>query len=264
MTSIEEDLHKELAESTLAEVKRFVRACRDNKKDADQIRADAEHMLEEYLDWRSCYGLDYNKTTAATAGEEGEGNASSNDDASNGENNKAINSDATDWNFAVQKALQALESIKRAKELEAKLKETENDFDHIKKEGSIPDMDDDEEEEEDGSDDKKAAAAAAAAEESNIASEDDEAKTEDGVKPSDLPQLIYLHKSADGKPIVDKNGVTILHVMPAQVNRSVVPVETHGLAFAIYLDRKFDRNTEEKVTIMLDTRPGEGWPNPCK
>ena len=36
---------------------------------------------------------------------------------------------------------------------------------------------------------------------------------------------------------------------------------TYTLAVAIYLDRSFDRDQSEKVTVCVDVRAGRGWPN---
>jgi hypothetical protein len=50
--------------------------------------------------------------------------------------------------------------------------------------------------------------------------------------------------------------------LPALINRKQATAETYGLALSFYLDRKVDRSSEEKMTVLLDVRSGEGWPNP--
>ena len=44
--SLVELLHKEYPEATMAECRRFARACNNEKKDEDVIKDDAEKMLE--------------------------------------------------------------------------------------------------------------------------------------------------------------------------------------------------------------------------
>ena len=77
-----------------------------------------------------------------------------------------------------------------------------------------------------------------------------------------LPQFIYLHTFEDGTPIKDRKGHKLLHVLPAMIDRKAATAEMYGLAIAIYLDRKFDRASDEKMTLLLDVRAGAGWPNP--
>jgi hypothetical protein len=94
---------------------------------------------------------------------------------------------------------------------------------------------------------------------------DEDGKKEDVVEEpptNSLQQIIFLHKTEEGKPIMDKKGQTILHVLPALINRKQAMAETYGLALCLYLDRKLDRSSEEKMTVLLDVRAGEGWPNP--
>ena len=218
MTGVQEALKAEFPEATEAEIVRFVEACRDPKHDGDSWKAEAEKLLENYLDWRSCYGLDYKAEGEAT-------------------------DDAGDWDYAIQKALEVEESMKRAKELEEKLAAEAQMTEMEKAEVNYDIEFSDSQKEEDGEDKPK---------------EDDD--NEDLAK--SLLQFIFLHESEDGKPIKDKHGNSILHVMPAMINRKVGSAELYGLAVSLYLDRQFDRNSDEKMTVMLDSRGGEGWPNP--
>ena len=79
---------------------------------------------------------------------------------------------------------------------------------------------------------------------------------------SHLLQFVFVHKSKDGVTMKDKNGRMVLHVLPAMMDSHAVKAEVVGHCVGIYLDQVFDRNSEEKVTVLLDARAGEGWPNP--
>jgi hypothetical protein len=65
-----------------------------------------------------------------------------------------------------------------------------------------------------------------------------------------------------GEPLRTRNGRLVLHVLPAQVDKKLANAETYALAKAIYLDRKFGRDSNDLATILIDVRPGQGWSNP--
>jgi hypothetical protein len=243
MSSVEEVLKKDFPEATEAECKRFVRACQDDKKDADAVKEEAEKLLEHYLDWRSCHGLDCRKTDATP---------------------EEPTDDAGDWQYAVKKALEVEESMKRAKELEKKPAEAAKMTKEEKVEANY-DIDINDEkpsENEDGKEERKSGGDEDEATKEKDASATAKKDNEDGDVTKGLSQFIFLHKSKDGTPIKDKSGHSILHVMPAMINRKVATAETYGLAVSFYLDSKLDRSSDEKMTVFLDVRAGEGWPNP--
>ena len=113
-------LKLEFPEATEAECERFTRACLGGgkEKDDDDVKQEAEHMLENYLDWRSCYGLDYNRKENAEERSQEEGE-----------------DDAADWRYAIEKAIEVNAQMQKAKELEQKL--ADNDKKAAKKSGSI-------------------------------------------------------------------------------------------------------------------------------
>eukprot|EP00980_Cylindrotheca_fusiformis_P021180 scaffold8136_cov127-Cylindrotheca_fusiformis.AAC.20 len=234
---------EDFPEATEAEIARFVAAygngrgstARNTRGEGRDISGflDASIMgstvatkLEAYLDWRMCYGLDYLKT----------------DDE--------VSSDAKNWEHAVNKAWDIEESMKKAKELakqmeeEAKLTEEEKAYkaDYDK---------------------ELADAIADPTETEDEKSEQvEESEDESANKRADLDQVIFFHRSEDGKTIQDKTDRRIIHVLPARINRRVAAAPIWANAFAFYLDRYFDRNSLETVTILLDVRAGQGWPNP--
>lgn len=225
-------------------MKRFVRSCQERgKKSSDDVQAEAEKALEEYLDWRSCYGLDYKK------------------DETNNETILTTPDDAGDWRWAVEKAVVACGSLKRAKELEEQLAQKKDATDEDKKTLVNYDMDLSDSQKEDVKEDKEKS-------ESNVptATTDDGTKTEemlaDDENKKQLSQIIFQHVINDENAITDREGNKILYVLPALINRKVADADFYALAISFYLDRKFDRTSEEKMTVVIDVRAGEGWPNP--
>ena len=212
------------------------------------------HSRVDYLDWRSCYGLDYKKVP--NSGEE---------DSKNGE--ESNDADAEDWDKAAKKAMKVQASMDRAKAMEKKLKEASkkpvvqekvDPYAEMEKLAENSNSAGDHGEADDRKDaDKDAETMSTTEVKAASASETDEF-----LKAETLTQLVFVHKAPNGTLRTCKAGKTILHVLPAQINRKLATAETYGLAFAIYLNSKFDRNDEETMTVLLDVRAGEGWPNP--
>ena len=76
-----------------------------------------------------------------------------------------------------------------------------------------------------------------------------------------LPQFVRIPADSSGNPLKGKAGCMLLHVMPAQVDKTLASAATYALTLALYLDRKFDRSTMDQGTMLIDVRQGEGWPN---
>jgi hypothetical protein len=82
-----------------------------------------------------------------------------------------------------------------------------------------------------------------------------------------IDQFLFVHKykvhghDGDGLAIMDRYGYKILHVLPALIDKDNVSAEMYGMVLIFYLDQLFDRHSEEKMTVVLDVRPGSGWPN---
>jgi len=240
MSGVESTLKSEFPEATEAEVKRFVRACQNPKLDADAVKAQAEKLLEDYLDWRSCYGLDYKE-------EEG-----------------VESPDAEDWKFAIEKSLEVNASMRRAKDLEKKLADEQAKQAQEEKQPVSYDIDVSDSQKSEG-EDKKEESQEKSTSNSDAKDADDKEETaemSDDQKKKELSQVIFQHKDKDGNPITDKEGCKILYVLPGLINRRVAQADFYALALSFYLDRKFDRASEEKMTVVIDVRAGEGWPNP--
>ena len=79
-----------------------------------------------------------------------------------------------------------------------------------------------------------------------------------------LPRVVRTHKTVvDGhaEEARDLDGYRIFHVLPARIDDTICRLHTYAMAIGLYLDRKISRDSNEKVTITLDLRGGEGWRN---
>mmetsp|Transcript_6341 Transcript_6341/g.15708 ORF Transcript_6341/g.15708 Transcript_6341/m.15708 type:complete len:374 (-) Transcript_6341:88-1209(-) len=64
----------------------------------------------------------------------------------------------------------------------------------------------------------------------------------------------------------DRGGHRILQFLPARMDLTRASEAVFALSVALYLERKLDRNSSEKLTVAVDVRGGTGWanPNPAK
>ncbi|KAG7359190.1 CRAL/TRIO domain containing protein [Nitzschia inconspicua] len=84
-----------------------------------------------------------------------------------------------------------------------------------------------------------------------------------------VPQFVFSHNNNnnnnstnDRSQVEDNQGNQILHVLPALMDIQNVTAEWYGRTLQFYLDGLLNRESHDKVTVLLDVRPGEGWPNP--
>jgi hypothetical protein len=83
---------------------------------------------------------------------------------------------------------------------------------------------------------------------------------EEGRRP--LPQIVYHRRDPDTAPLRDRQGLRLLHVLPARLDLTQGDVHLYTNALALYLDGVLDRATNERMTLLMDVRPGQGWQNP--
>jgi hypothetical protein len=81
-----------------------------------------------------------------------------------------------------------------------------------------------------------------------------------GKEPCILPRIARLHQLSD-KDIVDKQGHRVLHIIPGQMNEQITSLTVYAVAVALYIDRKLPRDSNEKVSVVIDVRGGVGWRN---
>jgi len=57
------------------------------------------------------------------------------------------------------------------------------------------------------------------------------------------------------------DGKRIVQVLPALIDKDLAPLDFYALTFAVYVELKFGRDTDEQIHVLVDARTGEGWPN---
>jgi len=251
--AIEKALKEEFSDSTVAECYRFVHAAeavykktrKSNSEKEKLIHDTASQKLEEYLDWRSLHGLDYDDQLAKDT------------------------DDSSVWEWAVQKALFVEEAKKRQIE-EAKRasrsssSSSSNSKSTANKDKNLVDYDshlDMAVEEEEEREERKISEQTV-----NIldggGTEINNNDNNNNIKKT-LPQLIFRRTDPNtGKVLQDKNGTELIHVLAAKVDRFAASNETWAMAVALYIDFYVDRNSKYCASIFVDARAGEGWPNP--
>ncbi len=77
-----------------------------------------------------------------------------------------------------------------------------------------------------------------------------------------IPRIVMLHTDNEtGEPIREREGRLLFHVLPAQIDKRLASSGICELVTALYLERKFDRDNLQKGTLLIDVRPGVGFPN---
>lgn len=75
---------------------------------------------------------------------------------------------------------------------------------------------------------------------------------------SALPRIV---KFAHTQPLRAKDGKRIAQVLPGLIDKQLAPLDFYALCVAVYLDLKFDRNSDESIYVVIDVRAGLNWPN---
>lgn len=81
--------------------------------------------------------------------------------------------------------------------------------------------------------------------------------------PCTLFMLEYVNSTSDESTSTDAIIKTkkYLQHLPARIDTKLAETSVYALALAIYLDHALDRNSTEKVTLVIDVRSGFGWAN---
>ena len=74
------------------------------------------------------------------------------------------------------------------------------------------------------------------------------------------PKFVYQHELDGNKAMRDLQGNCILHTLPAQIDMRFSG-ELYTKEITSYLDQVLQNDPTQKVTVLLDVRPGRGWPN---
>lgn len=75
---------------------------------------------------------------------------------------------------------------------------------------------------------------------------------------SGLPRIVRFGEVND---LLAADGRRMVQVYPGMIDGDVAPLEFYALCFAIYIDLKLDRKSDETVHVLIDTRHGKGWTN---
>jgi CRAL/TRIO domain len=75
-----------------------------------------------------------------------------------------------------------------------------------------------------------------------------------------LPRVVRTFCQGE-KECVDRNGFRLIQLLPGRMDERLAPLSTYALAIALYIDRKLARDSNEKITVIVDVRGGQGWRN---
>ena len=79
-----------------------------------------------------------------------------------------------------------------------------------------------------------------------------------------LPRFLYSHKKVQCDDSLqrmhDLHGNILLQALPAQMETDFTP-EQYTMALALFLEHLLGDDESKQATILLDVRPGRGWPN---
>mmetsp|Transcript_41454 Transcript_41454/g.74724 ORF Transcript_41454/g.74724 Transcript_41454/m.74724 type:complete len:294 (+) Transcript_41454:120-1001(+) len=80
-----------------------------------------------------------------------------------------------------------------------------------------------------------------------------------------LPCTVFMQEHTQTSKN-DKGDNTItkkkyLQHLPARIDTKLADTSIYALALAIYIDHALDRTSTEKITLVIDVRPGLGWAN---
>lgn len=73
----------------------------------------------------------------------------------------------------------------------------------------------------------------------------------DTTSSTSLPCIVYVHEKT----------TRYVQLLPARIDTTLAKPSTYTLALAIFLEHLFDRNSNERITLVIDVRAGQGWAN---
>ncbi len=83
---------------------------------------------------------------------------------------------------------------------------------------------------------------------------------DDSSKTFFLPRIARFHRIGDSDAC-DRDGFRLIHIIPGQMDDRLAKLTTYALAISLYLDAKLDAGSSEMLTVLVDVRGGQGWPN---
>lgn len=82
-----------------------------------------------------------------------------------------------------------------------------------------------------------------------------------------IPPCIVFFPERDGSPnntpeaLRTLKGKRVLQHIPARIDLSAADAEVYATALALYIDRLVPHDSIEKICVVIDARPGNGWSN---
>lgn len=76
-----------------------------------------------------------------------------------------------------------------------------------------------------------------------------------------LPRIV-ANPNPENINLVTTGGNRIAYFYGAKIDLTLASSTTYALALGFYIDAKIDRNSMEKICVLIDTRGGGGWANP--
>lgn len=73
----------------------------------------------------------------------------------------------------------------------------------------------------------------------------------------ELPCILFMDELKGNSNVKHR----YIQHLPARIDTQVADASTYALALALFLDHVVDRNSTEKITIVIDVRSGHGWAN---
>ena len=79
----------------------------------------------------------------------------------------------------------------------------------------------------------------------------------------ELPCPIFMHEDTQQSSSTNNSVTTkrYLQHLPARIDTKLAKTSVYAIALAIYVDYILDRNSIEKITLIIDVRSGHGWAN---
>lgn len=71
---------------------------------------------------------------------------------------------------------------------------------------------------------------------------------------SPLPCIVYVHEETHSMK-------RYVQHLPGRIDTTLAKPSTYALVLAIYLEHLFDRASDERITLVIDVRAGQGWAN---
>ena len=91
--------------------------------------------------------------------------------------------------------------------------------------------------------------------------EEEDDDDDDSANNTTLPRLIRTYQDDNGEELRDGDNHRVFYIMPGQLDDDLASTSAYALAIALYFDMKLERESAERITVVIDARGGHGWKN---